>query len=148
MHMGNLWIIYWAIPNHKMEIRDRKGTHHHPFMRYKQNWFFLKEKRKKGQKVCLQNGCGSMLLEYSMPRSWRIKLNGEPLFPKHLVVGWGYSSIKIGWSSGKGGVVKIELKKSTLVVLSKISKNCDLTLFIRLRSIVLMGETLCEAGYL
>ena len=36
---------------------------------------------------CLCNGCGSMILKYSIPTSWRIKINGEPLISNHLVVG-------------------------------------------------------------
>ena len=39
---------------------------------------------------CLYNGCVSMLLKYSIPRSWIIKTNGEPLLSKHLVVGLVY----------------------------------------------------------
>ena len=87
MHMGKFWMIYWVTPNNPMGRRYIKGTQHHTFMRHRQKFiisFWIKVRKVRG---CLHNGCRSMLLKYSIPRSWKININGEQLLSKHPVVG-------------------------------------------------------------
>ena len=89
-----------------------------------------------------------MILKSSIPRSWRININGKPLISNHIVFGLGDFPREIMLSSGKVSVVKIKLLKSELVILRNLSTKYDFIFSGQLSIMVLVEETLCGAGSL